>query len=104
MSKFDLAQDGIDRAEHHAEMVRRGWRDEAYDMLIAISRELAPLEFTAPDVRRVAEQRGLPSPPSKRAWGGPFLRAQKSGRIVHTGFDRADREMHSQPIRTWRAA
>jgi hypothetical protein len=101
MSAFDLAERGIKRAEASADAAVPRWTDRAYEFLLTFldGRRDA---FSAPEVRAAAESFGLPVPPSKRAWGGPFCRAAAAGLIVESGYARGDRDMHCQPIRLWR--
>ena len=42
--------------------------------------------FMTEDVRRYAEQIGMPSPPSNRAWGSVMLKAARMGMIKKVGL------------------
>ncbi len=94
---------GIGQAVAHADATSPSWSTLAYAVLVSFMTTRGGEGFTAPDVREFADKCGLPLPPSKRAWGGPFRTAQKNGVIRHVDYVRASDEMHHQPIRVWRA-
>lgn len=98
---MDKADKGIKRAIDHADAVEPGWGELAFDMLCDYLKY--GVAFTAPDVRGYSSLRGLPEPPSKRAWGGVFNKAQRNGLISCVGFGTASNEMHRQPIRIWQS-
>lgn len=76
--------DGINRAVDHA---GEAWKEEAKKMLLRfINSPAAQGEFMAEDIRIFAKFRGLPSPPSERAWGAIIVDAIKKGLLVHVGF------------------
>lgn len=96
------AAKGIARAAEHADREFESWTEEAFDILSRYIKAMRGAPFTAPMVRDFAERNGLEAPPSKRAWGQPFVRAKRLNMIACTGFVNASNEMHSQPIRVWR--
>jgi hypothetical protein len=96
--------DGIRRAVNHANYEVEGWADMAYEFL---QRFLLfnPLPFMAEDVRRYAEQHGVPIPPSKRAWGGVVVRASKAGIIKSCGYGMTSNpKAHRTPAMRWTRA
>lgn len=98
------AQEGIKRAVDHADRWHSEWSTKAYDLLLEFLHGRMD-GFTAPEVRSFAYSRGLPVPPSQRAWGGIMARARNERVIVDTErFIRAPAEMNHQPIRVWRVA
>lgn len=77
---------GIEQAESHANQVDPGWSDRAFQMLKDWLRGWAPgFRFTIEEFRQVAQIRGLPEPPSNRAFGGLAVRAKKQGLIKSNG-------------------
>ena len=80
-SGADLMKEGISQSENNAESKNAGWVYAALEYVRTFNRE----QFLAEDVRRYAENDGLPLPPSKRAWGGVIVRAKKLGYIKRIG-------------------
>ena len=94
----------IGRAVDHANREIPRWSDLAYVALQAFLRIHAGT-FIAPAVRQWAETRGVPVPPSNRAWGGVIRRARRAGLIVRDGYcDYGDGSMHLQTVTVWRRA
>lgn len=89
-----LRDDGIERAEEHAERVSARFKERARYVL---NLYLAGLEFgdefTAEDVR-VWGRDLVEEPPDRRAWGGVLQRAAKDRRILQVGYRR-----HKDPVR-----
>lgn len=77
------AERGIESSADHANKVESEWTGQALGMLCAIGAELP--DFTVEEVREIAEARGLPLPPDKRAWGAVTRRALHKKRMVPTG-------------------
>lgn len=97
-----LRDQGIERAEDHAEDIQAHWRRLAYGMLEEFCRARRGCRFTSEDVRRWCELRGFDTPVPK-AWGGPFLRASRRGLIKKTGTAIA-KERHGSPCPQWEVA
>lgn len=89
---------GIQAAAHHA---GQGWNEEA-DAFLAQFIEATTGPFLCEDVRVQAEAHGLPSPPSKRAWGGVMRRAAQSGAIRRQGYAPVENpKAHRTPATVW---
>lgn len=62
-------------------------------------------EFTAEDVRRWADVRGVGEPHHENCWGAALITAAKEHIIVPVGYQPAKRpEAHARPIRVWKGA
>jgi hypothetical protein len=79
----ERAEAGIESSAAHANRVESEWTGQALGMLCAIGAELS--DFTVEEVREIAEARGLPLPPDRRAWGAVTRRALHKKRMVPTG-------------------
>lgn len=80
-----LKLEGMERAEEHANETHESWSHKAHDFLIKYARRSRT--FLAEEVRNEAEETGaVPVPPSKRAWGGIFLKAASVGIIRKNGM------------------
>lgn len=83
----DLAQAGMQMALDHADDVREGWSDEAYNALRMYLSAHPGREFMAEDVREYAYNvLAVPYPPHCRAWGGIFAAAAREGLIVRVSI------------------
>lgn len=80
---MERAEQGIESSAEHANKVESEWTGQALGMLCAIGAEMP--DFTVEEVREIAEARGLPDPPDKRAWGAVTRRALHKKRMVPTG-------------------
>ena len=92
---------GIEKAEKHANDEINGWSELAYAFLIDYAASTS--EFMAEDVRSAA--RGLvPEPPSLRAWGGVIRRAAGQGIIKKVGCGPVDNPTsHCANANIWRS-
>ncbi len=90
----ELAREGMDRAERHADQMVEDWSQRAYGYLCTfIALKPRGTTFMAEDVRRLAETSGrVPIPPSKRAWGAIMSKAARAGHIVRVGFAQVKNE------------
>jgi hypothetical protein len=82
-----------------------GWVDRATARLEEVAEE--GLTFCADDVRRLAEDDGLPQPPDGRAWGSVIARAKRRGLIVAAGRGLIWSEQRSprqRAVNLWRAS
>lgn len=80
------AEEGMRRALDHADDVCPRWSDNAYTFLCNFAaRQSAP--FTGEDVTRASIEWGLIQPPTTRAWGSLYRRAQNEGLIVWVDND-----------------
>lgn len=91
--------EGIRRAESHAEHLEPGWKEVAYGMLEAFCKARRGCIFTSEDVRRWCDLRGFDSPVPK-AWGGVFLKASRRNLIRKTGTAIA-KQRHGSPCPQW---
>ena len=77
---------GINQAVNHANEVNTGWSDAAFEMFKEwLKGWPKDFKFTIEQFRQVAQIRGLPDPPSNRAYGGVAVRAKKAGLINSNG-------------------
>lgn len=89
---------GIARATDHAERIVPGWPALAYQFLQTFVRNQRK-PFLGEDVIAAAEAYGLIAPPDRRAWGGIFQRASRSGLVVKIGYGPAKtRRLSSKPL------
>lgn len=94
-----LRDQGINRAIEHAEQKTPIWADQAYKFLIEYAKE--NIEFLAEDVRAAAGP-FVPVPPSKRSWGGIFVRAAAAGYIKSIGYKAVNNpKAHKTPATLW---
>lgn len=93
--------EGIDRAITHADAVEPLWRERAYSLLLAYT--TLRKSFLVEEAREWAEDRGLPYPPDKRAWGAVILRAAEAGVVSADGYGLVrDPKSHRHPATLWR--
>ena len=91
---------GIHTALDNADSVHDKWSDTAYIFLLKYIK--SHREFMTEDVR-VASEKEIPIPPSKRAWGGITVRAVKAGLIERIGFSNVKNiKAHRTPATVWR--
>lgn len=91
--------EGMKRSSERAELIHDGWNEKAFHLL----RRFPNAEFMAEDVRAYAEDKGLPKPPSARAWGAVIVRAKKEGIIRAIGFRSVKNpKAHRTPATLWR--
>jgi len=97
----DLRDHGMNTAKNHADAYSREWSDQAFTYLLEFPATHGQT-FMAEDVRKYAEMRGLPNPPSKRAWGGIMVRARTAGIIKAAGYGlTSNPKAHKTPARLW---
>ena len=94
---------GMEDAEAHADDTVEGWSDMVDDAIAAFVNAAPPgAEFTAADIRAVAEAAGVPIPPDNRAWGGAIRRAKLAGRIKAVGIGKSsDPRQHRGYTTLW---
>jgi len=96
----ELRDIGIKTALDNADSTHDKWSDRAYIFLLNYIK--SHREFMTEDVR-VASEKEIPIPPSKRAWGGIVLRASKAGLIERIGFSNVKNiKAHRTPATVWR--
>jgi len=94
-----LRDAGMQKAVDNAEDKHPSWSDCALSLLVQYPND----EFMAEQVREFARNRGLPDPPSKRAWGAIIAKAKKMGIIIHVRYDRVSNpKAHRTPASVWR--
>lgn len=94
------ADDGMRRALEHAECTIKKWGDLAYLFLEQFYRR--NLSFISEDVSDASKRWGLEQPPTDRAWGMVYRRAQKAGVIEMDGTGRS-RRRHASVCPKWRS-
>lgn len=75
-------KEGMKAALEHADKVFDAWSDLAFQFLCNYARANATV--FAEDVTTASETWNLPQPPTTRAWGGLYTRAQKAKIIEAT--------------------
>jgi hypothetical protein len=94
------AQMGMRRAEDHADKLEPAWSEGAYEFLIAFA--IRNSEFISEDVSDAHIAAGLPQPPTLKAWGNTYKRAQKRGIIKRCGTGKSMRR-HGSDCPKWRS-
>lgn len=97
---------GMAEAEAHADAVHDGWSDMVDEAVRAFAKAAPPsAEFTAADIRVVAEAAGVPPPPDLRAWGSAMRRARADGLIKAAGVVKSSNPTHHRGyITSWARA
>lgn len=101
-SEFDfsgkeLKEKGIELAVGHANEVSPGWQDAAYGLFKEwLSGWPMGYRFLMEDARVSLEIRGLPAPPSLRAYGRMIQMAKKDGLIKHAGYAQVKNKLAHQ--------
>ena len=95
----ELRDIGISQSMENADKQCNDWTYYAYQFLLNYTK--SNKEFMAEDVR--IESKGIvEEPPSKRAWGGIFVKAVKSGLIKRKGFMNVKNpKAHCTPATLW---
>ncbi len=97
----DLAEEGMARAEDHAERVEPKWGAQAYDRFTAYCANGGYVTVEA--IKAWAYDTGLPKPPAEGAWGAVTRRAVRDGVIVfHEFTESQNASQHMKPVRVWR--
>lgn len=94
------ADDGMRRAIEHAESECENWGELAYLFLEQFCRR--NLSFISEDVSGASKTWGMVQPPTDRAWGQVYRRAQKAGVIEMDGTGRS-RRRHASLCPRWRS-
>lgn len=82
-----LKEKGMKRALANADRVESGWSERAYQLLLQFLSGLSTdRKFMTEQFRKYAYEKGLPAPPSLRAFGSVILRASNECKIVRVGF------------------
>lgn len=82
-----LKEKGMKRAIDSANRKENLWSERAYALLLQFLSGLPKdRRFMIEQFRKFAYERGLPVPPSERAFGSVTLRASNAGKIVRVGF------------------
>lgn len=100
----DLAEQGMQTAEDHANKLQPKWSDDALNILREFISKY-DIDFMTEDLRRYAEkERGFTAPASSRAWGGVISRAKKSGLIKFVGIRAVGNpKAHAANAAIWKA-
>ncbi len=94
---------GMALAAEHAEDVHHGWKEQAYRALIQFLAVNPGITFQTEVVRAWAERRGLPRPPSERAFGSVIVKAARNGLIKSIGYGKTSNpKSHRTPASVWR--
>lgn len=94
------ADDGMERSMAHAEAACDKWGDLAYSFLESFCRRQRL--FISEDVSDASKRWGMVQPPTDRAWGQVYKRAQKAGLIEMDGTGRS-RRRHASLCPRWRS-
>ena len=97
---FARGQEGMETAGEHADDVHEGWREHAYEFLLTYASK-HPL-FISEDVSDASKEAGFPQPPTDRAWGSVYLRAQRARVIAKAGIGRS-RRRHASICPLWQS-
>lgn len=91
---------GMATAADNAEFHCPGWAEDASRFLMDFLQN--GQRFLCEDVRAFATERGLPEPPSKRAWGSVITSAARSGLIRQVGYGCVkNARAHRTPAAIW---
>lgn len=91
---------GMAQAVDHADAVDPSWSDVAMEYVKVFARR--GCEFMGEDVRTYAQERGMPEPPDRRAWGAVLVRAAKRGLIKRLRYEPCkDPRSHASPSAVW---
>lgn len=93
-------EEGMQRALDRANRKVANWSDLAYQFLERYARQHGT--FISEDVSEASKQWGMEQPPTDRAWGGVYRRAQKGGVITPDGTGRSKRRHNTICLR-WRS-
>lgn len=94
--------DAMQRAADHADGVSPRWTDVGFEHLRLFAMQHYTL--TCEQVRKHAEAKGFPKPPTRRAWGAIVSRAVRAGVITQGVYEKAtDPLVHCRPIMRWRS-
>jgi hypothetical protein len=99
----ELRDAGMTQAVEHANDASEGWSARALRYVEIFARRR--IEFRAEQVREYAEQKGLESPPSKRAWGAVISKAARRKLIHKVRFEPCENpKAHSCNVVVWLGA
>jgi hypothetical protein len=100
----NLKTAGINAAIDHANQVHDQWSDHAYAMLCEYLADVRG-DFMCEDVRAYAKLKGLPCPPTARAWGSVIDRAARASLITRKGYGKTHSpSAHRTPAAIWSVA
>lgn len=107
MTTFDQARaardQGMQQALEHAEEVTPNWSETAYQYLVNFTLNSTGT-FISEDVSdAAAKDPNFPAPPTDRAWGSIYLKAERAGWIKRAGYGRS-RRRHASVCIAWEAA
>lgn len=88
--------------DDHRPALPEGWMDRATQELVTAFK--SGLLLCADDVRKMAEENGLPPAPDGRAWGTVFSRAKRKGWLVFVGRAHTHGKAPHRVVKFWRAA
>ena len=98
VSGEELKAKGMGLAIDNAEKVYDGWKERALEFITLYPGN----KFMAEDIREYAYSKGLPRPPSERAWGSVISAAKKRGLITHCGYGQVTNpDAHKTPASIW---
>lgn len=95
--------EGIKRAEDHANSDVSGWSDLALEFIKLFVQQHKEVTFTGLDIRLASIKYGLIQPENSKAWGGPINRAVRRGILKRAGTTQ-DPNRHCNPVPLWVAA
>lgn len=94
------ADDGMARSLANAEAECNGWTDLAFKFLEMFCRQNQ--SFISEDVSDASKKWGMVQPPTDRAWGSIYRRAQRAGLIEMDGVGRS-RRRHASVCPRWKS-
>lgn len=104
MDLFEMADSiaarnaGMSIAADNADSRHVGWTDRAFMFLKNYAK--AHQSFISEDVSDASKEAGFPQPPTDRAWGSVYKRAQKESIILQVGSGRS-RRRHASICPRW---
>lgn len=94
--------DGMRRAEEHADRVTHAWSALAYGFVHQYVAGLSGADvFITEKLVEAARAAAIPDPPDARAWGSIINRAARNGLIVKSGYAE---DRFCSPKTVWRRA
>lgn len=97
-----LKNEGMQMSLFNADLNNPGWPEQARWQVERYLRLYPEKRFQTEDVRRWAYQRGLPEPPSHRAWGSVISKAKRDGLIRFVGYENVENPLaHCTPAAVW---
>lgn len=103
LSAIQARDKGIQKATDHANSVSPDWSVRAFEMFKEwIKGWPVGFSFMIEDFRQICQIKGLPEPPSNRAFGGLAVKARNAGLIKSAGLGHvANKKAHKCFATRW---